>query len=94
MHRRKFLLFALLGAIVLCWTVGIVAAQENPVISKRSQAWDAYQSWVSERLKGDPAFQRYMQIYNQREQRLSDGSLVPKEKPHGTQQPGLKGGQK
>ncbi len=94
MDKRKFLYLALLVAIALFWTVGPVVAQENPVIGKRAQSWEAYQNWVQERLKGDPAFQQYMEIYNQREQRLSDGSLIPKQKPQSKKQPGSKGGPK
>ncbi len=98
MSKRKFLILALLVAIALCWTVGPAAAQENPMPQKREQAWNAYQQWVPERLKGDPAFQTYMQIYNAREQALSNGSLIPKQETQGTkpspQRPNPKGGGK
>lgn len=98
MDKRKFLFLILSVAIALCWTIGPAAAQENPMPLKREKAWDAYQQWVPERLKGDPAFQKYMEIYNAREQRLSDGSLAPKQQSQGNkpspQLPNPKGGGK
>ncbi len=95
MNKRKFLFLALLVAIALCWIVGPAAAQENPMPLKRENSWNAYQQWVPERLKGDAAFQKYMEIYNAREQALSNGSLAPKQKPQGQKpQVNSKGGPK
>ena len=80
MKKRKFLILVLLVVIALCWTVGATAAQKNLVPSKRQMAWDNLQQWVQERLKGDSAFQKYVDIYNEREQRLSNGNLIGKQK--------------
>ncbi len=96
MNKRKFVFLVLLVAVVLCWTVGPVVAQENPVVSKREKAWSAYQKWVPDRMKGDTTFQKYMAIYNEREKRLSEGTLLPKPKPQVTRPHGAnpKGGPK
>ncbi len=83
MNKHKFLISVLLTAIVFCWAAGLAAAQKNPVLSKREKSWDNLRQWSPERLKGDSAFRKYMEIYNAREQALTDGSLLPKEKSQG-----------
>ncbi len=86
MNNHKFLILALLTVISLCWMVGPAVAQNSPMPSKREKAWDDLRRWIPERLKGESAFRRYMEIYNAREQALSNGSLLPKEKSPGMRQ--------
>ncbi len=86
MNKRRFLFLVLLVAIVQGWTVGHAVAQKNPMPSKRAQAWIALHQALPDRMKGDPVFQRYMDIYNARERALSNGDLIPKQNAQGTRQ--------
>ncbi len=86
MEKQKLLSLCLLVVAALCWTVGQAAALENPVLSKREKAWERLYLTLPDRMKGDPAFQRYMEIYNARQQALSNGSLVPKRNFQGSKQ--------
>ncbi len=80
MNHHRFLILVLWAVIAFYWTVGPAVAQKNPMPSKREEAWVNLRQWLPERLKGDTAFQRYMKIYNAREQALTNGSLIPKRK--------------
>ncbi len=86
MNNYRFLILVLLTAIVFCWITGPAAAQKNPVLPKREEAWNNLRRWLPERVKGDPTFQRYVEIYNAREQALTNGSLIPKKKSPGISQ--------
>ncbi len=86
MDKQKFLSLGLLVVAALCWTAGQAVALENPVLSKREKAWERLYQALPDRMKGDPAFQRYMDIYNARQQALSNGSLVPKRNVQSTKQ--------
>lgn len=83
MDKLRFLFLALTAAVVYGWTVGHAVAQKNPMPSKRAQAWISLHQALPDRMKGDPVFQRYMDVYNARQRALSNGDLIPKQNVEG-----------